>query len=67
MAELQRELDTIRTDMVKTGHLEVWSQDMEGAINPVLSILDELMKNWRCVEEFQPILRTTRHPQMYLH
>ena len=58
MADLQREVDTMRTEMVNTDGIDVWSQEMEGAISPILAILDDQMKNWRCGVEFLPICNT---------
>ena len=45
--DIQREVDTMRMDMVKTDCPEFWSQEMEGDITPVLYILDEHMKKNR--------------------
>ena len=45
MANLKREVDEMRSDMVKSDSLELWSKDMEVAITPVLTILDEHMRN----------------------
>ena len=44
MTELQRNIYTMRAERVKTDCLDVWSQEMQGAINPVLDILDQYMK-----------------------
>ena len=44
MANLQSQVDDLRTEMIKTDWLEMWDQDMEGATTPFLSILDNWMR-----------------------
>ena len=44
MDNLQREVYTMRADMVNNERLYVWSQEMEGAITPVWDKLDDRMK-----------------------
>ena len=45
MEIFQSEVDEMRSEMVKSDRLEIWSKYMEGATTPVLTILDDRMIN----------------------
>ena len=49
MDNLQIQVDEMRSEMIKTDSLDIWSKDMEGAITPVLSIFYGRMRKLELV------------------
>ena len=45
VVNLQRELDDMQEDMIKTEWIELWKKCMEGAITPVLFIIYDPKRN----------------------
>ena len=43
VANIKRQLDEMRADMIDKNRLEMWAKDIEGIITPVFSILDDRM------------------------
>ena len=45
MEEIHREVGVLWREMIIGSSLDIWSDEMNMAIAPVLAVLDELMKN----------------------